>query len=149
MHPVLAEISIAELEAVIAERRRSHIETLKRRRLELQSHLRQLDEAIADALGRKAPADAAPASREAPSLKAAKRGLPIGTMVLKAIAARHPRQTCAQDLVADLKNRLPDDKPISLVQRMLARMKTSGLLDSHDDEYYMLTPRGISRAGGA
>jgi outer membrane protein TolC len=146
MHPVLAQATIAELEAAIVVRRKSHLENLKRRRAELARELTEIESTIAEVLGR--PATEELPTRESPAMKAAKRGLPTGLMLLKALAARHPRQASAPELVSEMRARLPESGAENLVKRTLGRMKASGLLFSSDDEYFSLTPRGIDRAGG-
>lgn len=148
MHPVLAQATIAELEAAIVARRKTNIESLRQRRAELVQRLTEIDKTIDEILGRpkKLPEIKEPAPT--PSMVAAKRGLPTGLMLLKTLAARHPRQTSAPELVAEMRSRLPESGAENLVKRTLGRMKASGLLHSSDDVYYSLTPKGIDRAGG-
>lgn len=147
MHPVLAQATIAELEAAIVDRRKSRLDDLKRRRSELARELATIERTIAEILGRPYREEV-PTPEPTPAMKAAKRGLPTGLMLLKALAARHPRQASAPELVTEMKSRLPEHGAETLVKRTLGRMRASGLLFSSDDEYYSLTPRGIDRAGG-
>lgn len=141
--------SIEQLEAAVAARQESKLAELQARRIELLGELRYVEAELAKETGSPPPASATlhaePLVDDTSTPKKPRR--PIGSLILKALAASHPSQMNAAQLAGQLRASANSDRLEITIQSSLARFATSGLLIKWEDGGYSLTPDGLRRAG--
>jgi hypothetical protein len=159
----LEPFTLDELREALREKRRQQVVALRAEREETVRALRAINSEL-EALTGVRPRDVLAAAHEPQGEAGATMAeshllapatprptVRIGTLILKALAARYPGQATAAELVAELRTRIIAPRPEGAIAKTLGGMRAKGLIhgstDDADVESYVLTHLGLERAG--
>jgi hypothetical protein len=164
--PALLEpFTLDELRSAMADRRRELVDELRAERAEVHKALRAVEAELEAVTGERAMVVAEPAPAHSGSVAASssfpphptsspspRPGIRIGTLILKALAARYPAQATIHELAAELGSRISKPRPQAAIGKALGGMKAGGLVhgwpaEEGGEESFVLTPKGLEKAG--
>jgi hypothetical protein len=165
---LLDSFTLDELRDAIVDRRRRLIDELRAERVEVQKALRAVGGELEALTGERAmvatgldalrsgsaTSHSAPPSHSPPppSTPSPRPGVRIGTLILKALAARYPAQATIGELATELGARISKPRPAVASGKALGGMKAGGLVhgwpaEEGGEESFVLTPKGLEKAG--
>jgi DNA-binding transcriptional ArsR family regulator len=149
--PSLDDFTVEQLEAALLAKRKSQIESLRDQRAALLQQLRAVDEQLeAAGVGVSGAARAGRGggtSGNVPSHRGAgaprgPRGVPIATLVVRAILASAEKDVSVTEIVERVAKHGSSSNPKTAVGQALVKLKKAGIVDSPSRGVYRATASG-------
>jgi DNA-binding transcriptional ArsR family regulator len=147
--PSLDDLTVEQLEAALAAKRKSQIDSLRDERASLLEQLKAVDKQL-EAAGVGVPGAArvgrggggggggSGASGSVPG----RRGVPMATLVVRAILASGEKDVSVTEIVERVSKHGSSSNPKTAVGQALVKLKKTGLVDSPSRGAYRVTASG-------
>jgi DNA-binding transcriptional ArsR family regulator len=150
--PSLADLTVEQLEAALAAKRKSQIDSLRDKRASLLEQLKAVDKqleaagvGVPGAVGRGrgvgGTSSSGPARRGVGAPRGP-RGVPMATLVVRAILASNEKEVAVTEIVEHVAKHGSSSNPKTAVGQALVRLKKEGLVDSPSRGKYRATASG-------
>jgi DNA-binding transcriptional ArsR family regulator len=151
--PSLDDLTVEQLEAALASRRKSQIDSLRDERASLLEQLKAVDKQL-EAAGAGVPGavrgrrgGGGGASGSVPGRRGAgaprgPRGVPMATLAVRAILASSEKEVAVTEIVEHVAKHGSSSNPKTAVGQALVRLKKEGLVDSPSRGKYRATASG-------
>jgi restriction endonuclease Mrr len=158
--PSLDDLTVEQLEAALASKRKSQIDSLRDKRASLLEQLKAVDKQL-EAAGAGVPgavrgrrdgrsggsdvggeASSSGSGRRGVGSRRGPRGVPMATLVVRAILASNEKEVAVTEIVDHVAKHGSSSNPKTAVGQALVRLKKEGLVDSPSRGKYRATASG-------